>query len=226
MKKLLLIMLMSLICASVWACGDDKDVSGELSIQSENDGNEQVEDNVDVDLLVGKAEGDTYENKFLGLGFTLPEGWTFYTQEQMDELNNITEDMLDEEMAKQIQEADLIYDMYALDSYGNSVNINLEKIGTIAAVSLDVGENLDTIMPEVENAFKQTGATGIEITRTQVDLSGNKEEALKIKFVMNEVEFHERVISIKAGKYLATVTVATAFEDATDAVLTYFYRTE
>jgi hypothetical protein len=52
------------------------------------------------DFSMGKATGSTYHNDFLGLSCTLPGDWMFYTDEQMKQLNNITGDILDKDLAE------------------------------------------------------------------------------------------------------------------------------
>lgn len=238
MKKIITFMLVLVMCLSMAGCGGDKDVSGAVSNKKEETNqddvsggleenqNDEANQEVDVNLLIGEAEGNTYENAFLGIGFNLPEGWTFYTQEQINALNNITQDMLEDDITEQIQNANIIYDMYALDQYGNSVNVNLEKLSAIAAVGIDEKTYVEASMEQIPEALGQMGATNIEVKAASAKLDGSEHAALDISCTSNGVNIYEKIICIKEGQYMASVTLATTYENTTDAVLSYFYEVE
>ena len=53
---------------------------------------------VTADTLFGEVKNDTYENGFLGLGCTL-EGWHYYTDEELEKVNQRTKEWLKDRTA-------------------------------------------------------------------------------------------------------------------------------
>ena len=224
MRKFLSIFMISALLACCTACGK-KDVSGEISekepVFEDIIGNDE-EEVTDVSLMIGLAEGDVYENEFLGVRFTLPEGWTFYTKEQINEINNITADMVEDDIAEVLENADVITDMYASDQYGNTVNINFEKLSGVAAVSIDEETYLEIAIEQLDTAFEQMGYDDVNVEMTKLNFLGEERAALNVECKAGDYVLYEKLIAIKVGGYISNITVATSFEDATDTVLTYF----
>ena len=89
MKKVFCIILSMLMLLSLFGCTgntDPEDIRGEVSGTTEGTQEEKPE------FSLGDTTGSTYTNDFLGISCTLPEGWVFYTDEQMKELNNLVGD--------------------------------------------------------------------------------------------------------------------------------------
>lgn len=223
MKKILAILLAFIMGLSMTACGgDDEGITGEIS-NKETETKETKEEEVAAIDAIGEAEGTVYENNFLGLGFNLPDGWTFYTKEQINEMNNITQDMLDEDLAAQLEEANLLYDMYALDQYGNSVTVVLEKTSAIASVAIDEKAYAELSVEQVPDALKQVGFADATAEVGTVDFNGKEHAAIDVVATSDSVTLYEKIVCIKAGQYIACITVGTTFENTTDTVLSYFY---
>jgi len=43
----------------------------------------------DMELSLGTVTGNKYESEFIGIGYTLPDGWEFYTDEEIKESKRI-----------------------------------------------------------------------------------------------------------------------------------------
>lgn len=234
MKKLLAILLALVMALSIVACGGDEDKTGEITNketttnESDDVEGEISEQEVEVPVIdtIGEAEGNTYENAFLGFGFTLPEGWSFYSKDQINELNSITQDMLDEDIAKQLEEANVIYDMYALDQYGNSVNIVMEKISAIASIAIDEKTYAEASAQQLPEALKQIGLADVSTEITNTTFNGAEHVSIDVVGTAEGFSLYEKIICIKTGQYMVCVTVATTHENTTDAVLEYFYSVE
>ena len=52
---------------------------------------------LDVEVVFGTVNNDTYENPYLGLGCTL-EGWHYYSDEELEGVNQRTKDALSDEL--------------------------------------------------------------------------------------------------------------------------------
>lgn len=220
MKKIFSILLIMTLVFCITSCGESKsDVKGSLKTEETDTNNKEEE----VDLSLGLAEGNIYENEFLKIGFNLIEGWTFYTEEQIREINNISIDMVDEEIAESLKNANLIYDMYALDSFGNSVNINLEKLNTVGSAIFSEEEYVNASLETLKDALKSMGFTSVTAEATTVTLAGEKHPAVYVVCANEQLTMYEKIVCKKVGKYMASITIATVFEDNTDTIISQFY---
>lgn len=207
MKKIVAVLLVLMMALGMVACTSDKDVRGTKTTVS-----------------MGETEGSKYESKFIGIGFNLPSGWTFYTDEQIREMNNITGDMMGDKYAEQIKKADIIYDMMAIQTTtGNSVNINLEKASALGATITSEETYVKNGMSSVKQALESMGATNVTAKQTKVKLAGESLHAIELSMKINGVALYEKVICKKVGNYFACITVGTTGSDQTESVISQFY---
>ena len=188
MKKILCLILAALTCISLCACGakevPEDEVRGEIveggDAAGDNEAQEGGSDSEkEPEFSIGKASGNTYKNDFLGLSCTLPSDWTFYSEEQMLEMNNFTGSYLDETVQEQIKNATIIYDMYAVrGNTGSSISINLEKLSKAQAAVLDLKDTLEAQISAIKNGYSNMGYTDIEISYQKVKVDGRSLDAL------------------------------------------------
>ena len=225
MKKLLALLLISTCVINLAACGSPKstEVNGILETDETTSTESNAADEQEVDLSIGKAEGNVYKSEFIGIGFNLPSGWTFYTDEQIRELNNFTTDMLEEDLQKAIQDANLIYDMYAQDASGNNVAINLEKVSALGSVIHSEEDYIDASLPALKDALTSVGFSTVTTQKINVTLAGETHPAISIVASNGQVTVYEKVVCKKIGNYIACIAIATPNTDITDSVLNQFY---
>lgn len=220
MKKILVMLLVGAMTISMVACGEsEEDVkgtyTGETSVSQEED--------VSIVDVLGATEATAYENAYLGIGFNLPADWTFYTDEQIDELNGVVRDSLDDEIAEQLEESDAVYDMMAMGSTGNNVNVIFQKIGSLQNAITSEKQYAEASQESTKAALEQMGCTDVQIEIGNVNLAGKEHATLVITSNMNGVTLYQKGVCMKAGSYFICIT-ATAFnEDLTDDILANFY---
>ena len=244
MKLLALALSVLTVMSLLAACGiadkddDDEDkVRGTVSQAAQDDTTAAAQDPVadttaaaettgsdEKTFSTGSSANGSYENAFIGIGFNAPTGWTFYTDDQIKELNQATASMMDEEYAELIANAAVIYDMMVQDpTTGNSVNVTLEKATAASIALLDLETYLTNNVSAVSQALSGMGLTVTENKIIDVTLGGIATKGLWLKCSVSGIEMYELVIPIKCGSYLANVTVATIGADTTADVLANFY---
>ena len=177
----------------------------------------------DTTRITGVTDGNVYENLFIGLGFNLPSGWEFASDEEIRELNNISSDMMDDKYAEQIKKADIVYDMLATQlSTGSSVSINLEKVSALGAIATDA-QYVESAVASVKTVLESMGATNISAEQTKVKIAGENLYALDVSCKVNGVAIYEKVICKKVDNYFVCITVATAGTDTTANVISQFF---
>ncbi len=214
MKKIIGVLVTVMLMFTVCGCQpDEADVKGTYENSTEN-----VSPDVETEkeFSTGKVNGNVYKNEFIGISYTLDEGWSFYDEERIRETNEMVMDMAGEEYEKIIREADIVYDMCATDSDQlNNININLEKIDNIQLLSLDIAKNFEAIMPTLEETLTNMGCENISHRIDKIEVDGKKVDALFVTADINGVNMYQTLFQKKCNGYLANITVATFFEDTT-----------
>jgi hypothetical protein len=116
MKKTISIILAIMMFASLFTgCGavenDTTSTDGSQTGDSENAGN--AEDN---ELVLGEIDADTYTNSFAELSFTLPEGWEYATETELEEMMGSGSEVIfgdDQQAAMEYAMSATVYDMMA-----------------------------------------------------------------------------------------------------------------
>lgn len=219
MKKLIALFLTILLVASLAACGEREETPGPTEPVQENVPQEETE----TKFVPGVIQDMTYESEFMGLGCHIDDGWRFYTDREINQMNGVTAELVGEELAAVIAEADLIYDMVAVSGGVENININFEKVEKSVLEVLDVAENFRNMIPAMEEAYGQMGATDILLEAGTVMVDGVNKDCLHSSFVLDGVTMVQVVIGIKCEGYLANVTVTAANQERLEEVLEYLY---
>lgn len=220
MKKLLALVLAFVMVCSLCGCfgGDNNDdVRGDI-----NSGGQNEEQN-EPEFSLGKAENNTYNNEFLGISCTLPSEFVFYTDKQILELNNMVGDVIDEDISKQLESANIIYDMYAVNqTSGDSINVNLEKLSAAQIITLDIKKNLEAQIETIKSSFQNMGYTDIDVAYKKISIDGKEFDSLTIFAKVQGIPFYSTVFTFRKSNYLANVTFGSLQTDKTDTFVGYF----
>ncbi len=179
---------------------------------------------VEIETMFGTISDLTYENDFIGIGFTLPESWVFYNDEQIRALNNVTADMIGDEYKAILENAAVFYDMFASDAQGlNSININFEKVNPFQLALLDIGENFALIAPTLGTMFENMGYTDFTYEVSELTIDGETFDCLHTSAKISGITLYQTALAIKCDGYLANITVATYISDTRAELLDGFY---
>lgn len=214
MKKLFCFCLAIIMLVSLCGCfsSNTDGVRGTIS----NKDNEP-------EFSMGKASGSTYNNDFLGLSFALPEGWVFYTDKQILEMNNLSGEYLDESVAEQLKNATIIYDMYAnCQEDGSNVNINLEKLNAVQLANLNIQATLEAQIDSIISTYENMGFTDTRVVYQKTTVDGKEFDGLRLTAKIYGADFFGTIFAFKKGNYLANVAVCTMQTDKTASVLDCF----
>lgn len=226
MKKFLSLLLVAIFVLSFTACGGDEDIRGSVSTAS--DASKSAESEASgKEFAMGTTKSNVYENKYIGLGCKLDSNWTFYTDAQIKELNQITADKAGDEFAELMENADLVYDMFVQNANGNNISVNLEKTDAITLATLDMSKFFGE---QMKNTLKQTlenmGCTNIQFQDTEVEIGGKKFTALKIISDVNGVKMYQMSIAVKCSKHIASISITTLTSDTLASIIEKFYVVE
>lgn len=182
-----------------------------------------IEETDIVDIL-GTNDGKVYENKFIGIGYKLNDGYTLYTDEQIKELNNITSDMAGDEYRELMSNATIIYDMFAADSSGlNSINLNLEKLDDQQMALLNIKQNFEAAVDIMEDTYNNLGCTNFKYDISTVEIDDREVDALYIEAEINGTSLYQTLFGVKCDGYLANIAVSTYFTNTTSDIINNIY---
>ena len=125
MKRFLTVLLAMAFVMSFASCSKDEgDVTDQSEVTTEDMGTKETPD-TDSSFEQGSVAQQTYKNEFIGIGCTLDDGWTFYTDDQIAKLNE--------------GKGDILYDMYAENSASaQKAEVKLQKLTRVQVLSLDL----------------------------------------------------------------------------------------
>ena len=162
MKKIYALLLALCLLLGLAACGSapTSSVPVDAAQASAETQPEAQEPEVQESLRGSIADG-IYENGMLNLRITCPEGWIFYDDEQIAQINNMTGELLSStDVADLLGKNGQFMDMMLANGSGNSVNLILQPKQEQLALYSD--EQIFTLS---ESTFKeQFAAAGIEVS--------------------------------------------------------------
>ena len=250
MKKLLAVLLALTMVFAFAACGStpsEDEVRGEQKVNTteastpaDNDANAPSEDatntpagetvdtpteeTTEAEFSLGAVEGLNYENKFIGIGCNLPADWTFYTDEQIKELNNVAADLAGKEYKEAMKNATIVYDMLAASAdMVSNINVNLEKVDPILLAVTDLSDYLEQSIPMIKQGLENMGATVTKSEIGTVTIDGIAFDCLRITSNINGLTMCQLLFATKCNGYIANLTISTTSEVELQEIIDCFY---
>lgn len=173
----------------------------------------------------GMINNGAYENSFVGIGINLDDQWKFLTEEEINQINGVTEEFLDFDL----EDFTIFYDMQATNLLtAETVNVNIEKLQPAAVVlAEDMETFLSSQMPTLQQSLENMGCTNVSYELVKVKIGDKEHQAATIVGEILETKLYEMVVCIKCdGGYMANLSIATFGTDTTKDILDKFYTVE
>ena len=174
------------------------------------------------DFKVGTEQAGTYANEFFGVKLVLPEGFSFYDDAQMAELNkSVGELQTDEDIVKALESGKAFFDMAAGSASGATVNAVIAYAGTPEAQALDAAAYLEYAKAGLESQLSSAGAKlkDAQVGTYKNDKSGDEFASMKVQFDMQGTPMYENLVCMKAGDYFITITATSPDQAELDKIL-------
>lgn len=218
MKKFICILLAAMMIFAMAACGAP--AKNETSAQQTTE-----EEEVQADEMLGEKSENHYANKALGIQADFPENWSILSEEETAQVLGVaSESFSDEDLAKQLQESGSLYDLYAMamDQSGDNVNVVIENLGVIYGIVIDEEKYLELAEEQLENSLSQMGVTGAKLEKQSYSFAGADRLSVLITGSYSGVPIYERMILIKAGKFMGLITAFSLDEARLDEIMGRF----
>ena len=150
--------------------------------------------------------------------------WTFYSDEEIAELNGATKEQLGSDVQEVIDEAEILYDMFAINSVsGDNISINFEAATSEQLEKLDINKNLEAVAATLEANFASLGLQSFSHEIKDVEIDGKTIPVLYSVSDMGGVNIYQIMLSVKCSEHLANIGITSYMEDATSDYLGNFY---
>ena len=165
----------------------------------------------EAETILGLKEGNVYLSEFLGVTAVFDENWVLLSDEEAQEaMGHVADSFEDEDLAKLLRESGTVCDLFAVaqDGSGDSVNIQLENLGLLYGMVLSETAYAKRMLEPLKSSLEPMGLEDVEIGQESIDFAGEEHLSLTVSGEMNGAELYERLVLLKAGSYMATVTYA------------------
>lgn len=183
-------------------------------------------------MSLGRIEGGTYTNEYMGFAIDLDESWVYYSAEELQEMpDNVAELFKDSELGESIGTLEQFTDMMA-ESAGElaTMNVLYQKLGLqerIVYAAMSAEDILDATLAQSDAMIEAYTSAGIEVEsmeKVTVTFLGEERPALKTVSTMQGVAYYTlQVFDFHTGQYSVTITFASFVEDKTEALAAMCY---
>ena len=196
MKKTLALLLLLISLVSLFACG--------RKIAPEKE------------FARGTVTGNQYVSEFAGFTFTAPEGWAYYSDEEIAELSGISAELLaDNEKLKNAMLESLIDAMAADPVTGNNVNFTYENLKITTGLAMNEQKYAEAARNTLITSYEQMGAQITVTDPAECTLGGNTYRKLVADITLNGVSLRQYCYIRKVGGW--ALSIAATSMDGTDA---------
>ncbi len=176
-----------------------------------------------AEFSMGSTSSNQWENEFIGIGCKLDENWTFLSDEEIRQQNQLSADLVGEEYKEALESAAVIYDMSASHVDGTkNVSVNLEKL-TGAALLINEETYVSVAVENAVGALESMGIENVQATTEEITFGGGNHYCIHIEGEASGMKLYETVVAIKCSGYIACITAAAWVEDSTGEILDCFY---
>lgn len=225
MKKAFAVVLLAVFLLTVSACGHT-DVPAQTTAPA-TQAPEATTAPTEEAVRIGKSEGNTYQNEFLGLGITLENDWTAATKEELAALNNMAADsMSDAALAETLRNSGVVSDFFAVSTNGDTISLVLEDLKLLYSILLDEDGYAQAAAEQVPTALTSAGLTDVTAQVTSVTFAGAQHAAITVHGLVGDVDFYETMVCIKVDNTIGVITAASYYQDTTADILNLFYALE
>ena len=209
--------------------GDDTNSeSGDYSYNYEVTSTDDASDAGDS-FDLGNIDGNIYSNSFLGLMCEFDTSWSYYNEDEMALLNNITVDILADagyDTAKKAMEAGISYVIMCVQNpeCGDLVNISMSYSSIDYSKYLTPEEMLDASMGQLEEVYSgDTSYDYTDFSRETATFMGETVPCINAVLSVNGETIYQKQVLAMFSNYTAVVT-ATSYigEEKTQEYLNSF----
>jgi len=159
-------------------------------------------------FMRGETADTVYTNEAMGVSFTAPDGYIFYTDEQIASFYGATAEVLNANSA-------IIYDMQCGNPATNgSISITFENLTALYGSAISDDSYLALTTASLRSSFNSTeGVILSRLDQDVIELDGVEYSCVYVTLKVNGTEFYETIVIKEQNGYMMECTVA-AYDEA------------
>ncbi len=158
----------------------------------------------------GIIEGSVYTSETLGIRFTAPDGWEYYSEEELEQFQ-------DESQPETEETADSIQDMICVNmTDGSSINILYEDLKSLYGAILNEKSYIEIGIENIEDTL---GDSVISADSATVEVDGTSFNCIKLRTDYDTFTMEQTMLVKKVGNYMVLITVSSFTEDQVSDIL-------
>lgn len=188
------------------------------------DAESDIDDEPDnhVKFTFGKVNGNTYYSDFLGLTMKVPDGWRYYSEEEILQINEFALDCTDEDFAEKIENSAILYDMMATNLYdGASVNVLLEKVSAVQISLINLQSIIESQFDVLKSTMENMGYSDVDVSYQKLIVDGKEFNGLCVSAKLYGLDFKTKSIIFINGNYLVNISASAFGADGADTILSW-----
>ncbi len=175
--------------------------------------------------ILGVKKDNVYASEFLGIMAAFSDDWYVMSNEEtVEAMGYVVDNMPTDKLADQLRNSGVVCDLYvvALDNSGDNINIQLENLGFLYGLAMSEDAYFIASAPQLEDAMKQMGVSNVKLEKEMIKFAGGTHTSCLISGEFNGVKIYERMVMVKSGNYMATVTAFSLNKANVDAMIDLF----
>ena len=180
---------------------------------------------VDTESILGVKENNVYVSELLGIQAAFDEDWYLLNDEETAQVMGYTVSQADSELLKEaLESSGAVCDLYVvrMDDSGDNINLQMEDLGRLYGSFLSEEAYLTIALPKLEEGLKQLGVENLTLERQDYDFAGDTHQSVLVSGSSGGVSFQERIVLIKGGRYMASLSAFSKDSTRIDEMLSVF----
>ena len=180
---------------------------------------------VDTQSILGTKVDNVYTSELLGIQAAFDDDWYLLSDEETAEVMGYTANLAGNEVLKDaLEKSGAVCDLYAMrtDGSGDNINLQLEDIGKLYGSFLSEDAYLTIALPKLEEGLKQMGVENLKTERQEYDFAGDTRQSVLVTGSSSGVSFQERIVVLKSGQYIASLSAFSTNAARLDEMLAVF----
>lgn len=179
----------------------------------------------DTQSILGVKENNGYASELLGIQAAFDEDWYLLNDEETAQVMGYTAAQTASETLKEaLDKSGAVCDLYVLrmDDSGDNINLQLEDLGKLYGSFLSEEAYLTIALPKLEEGLQQLGVENLTLEREEYDFAGDTHQSVLVNGSSGGVSFQERIVLLKGGQYMASLSAFSKDSTHIDEMLSLF----
>lgn len=169
----------------------------------------------------GTVTDTSYSSSFLGIEADFSDGWEIYGDDELADLNKIS-DMSDENINKILDSTAVAYELMAGIESGSNVNIVIENLNlTNGGKTTDPENYIDMALPNLKSGLEGV-YDSVTVNKDKVNICGKDMTCIKAEISGNGITASELQIPVINGTYAAIITFTALTDDDMNTLMSAF----